>query len=49
MDKKVLNKIERKIDEVIKEHHGEVRVLIKNGHVYRTIKTFDELETKVVA
>ncbi|KKL62351.1 hypothetical protein LCGC14_2186040, partial [marine sediment metagenome] len=25
-------------------HHGEVRVLVKNGYVWRTIKTLDELE-----
>lgn len=35
--------IAEKVDAVKKSGHGEVRILIKNGAVYRILKTEDKL------
>ena len=39
-----LQSIKEKIEQVENDGHGEVVVKIKNGRVYRTLQTFDELE-----
>lgn len=38
------NKVLKKIEEIKAFGHGEVVVKIKNGHIYRILKTEDELE-----
>ncbi len=43
-DTDTIKKIEKKIEQVKNDGHGEVVVKIKNGRVYRTLQTFDELE-----
>ena len=44
MDEKILKKIEQACDEVCKDpKHGEVVIKIKNGYVYRWLKTNDNL------
>ena len=43
MDDKTLNKIKEKVEQVEREGHGNVNIIIKNGYVYRITKTDDEL------
>ncbi len=46
MDSKVKEDIEKKIEDIEKQGHGEVVIKIKNGVIYRVLKTEDELITK---
>ena len=49
MDSKVLKEIEQACDEICKDPaHGEVIIKIKNGVVYRWLKTDDYLVKKSV-
>lgn len=41
-----MEKVRPKLEAVLKAHNGEVRILVKNGAVYRILKTEDELVTK---
>jgi len=40
-----LEKVKPKLEAVLKVHNGEVRILVRNGAVYRILKTEDELVT----
>lgn len=46
MESKELELIQKKLETVKKAGHGEVRILIKNGAVYRILSTEDELVKK---
>jgi hypothetical protein len=38
-----IEKVKPKLDAVLKARNGEVRILVRNGAVYRILKTEDEL------